>query len=156
MTPLVRMLAQYWRLDERLARRWWEGVARARWSLAQGWRRQVLLFDKGIAPTLAAPQVCEAARRRTRSGGFRRSSDGSGRSSTRPRSRGRADGTEAPRRRTCRQPALRAIVAPCAVPHQKTGRPTEGTATARPARLGASLRASDALTHSYTLGKHGL
>ena len=98
MTPLVRMLAQYWRLDERLARRWWEGVARARWSLAQGWRRQVLLFDKGIAPTLAAPQVCEAARRRTRSGGFRRSSDGSGRSSTRPRSRGRADGTEAPRR----------------------------------------------------------
>ena len=48
MTPLVRMLAQYWGLEERTARRWWQAVCRARWSAVQEWRRSVYLFDQQL------------------------------------------------------------------------------------------------------------
>jgi len=60
VTPLVFMLCRYWGLNDVQARRWWQAVGRARWSVAQEWRRRVLLFGQGIASTLATPQTVDA------------------------------------------------------------------------------------------------
>ena len=63
MTPLARMLAQYWELDPAQAKTWWQALTKAQWSVAVAWRRTVLLFDQGILAPLTDVQACAAVER---------------------------------------------------------------------------------------------
>ncbi len=63
MTPFAIMLTRYWQLDPAQARRWWHALGRARWSVVQHWRRALVLFDQGVAPSLGPQQKIDAVQR---------------------------------------------------------------------------------------------
>jgi hypothetical protein len=45
VTPLMRCLAGYWRLDADLSTRFWRALCRARWSETVAWRHALVHFD---------------------------------------------------------------------------------------------------------------